>query len=238
MSLYDENSSKNFSNFLRVHCDRLNSSIQSIRLELGSISINNDILSLATERKLLHKLQSSSLTQGRPNILENVLEFAHAEREDQTLVHLPNNASFPGTKKDFSASSASHDVIQAQQETYVLKRIGQLRKSGLWTASRLPKVLEPQPLLTHSDYLLDEVIWLACDFHEERKWKKAMAKQLAYAAKADYEARQLRNSQMEPNIQLYSKHNAQQVSHMVMQWWSNNKQVSYSLVSASGLVLS
>jgi hypothetical protein len=54
-----------------------------------------------------------------------------------------------------------------------MQRIAELRKEGLWSTRRLPKVQEPPRNKAHWDYLLEEMQWLAADFAQERKWKKA-----------------------------------------------------------------
>lgn len=64
------------------------------------------------------------------------------------------------------------------QEAQVMQRIAELRKEGLWSAKRLPKVQEPPRYKTHWDYLLDEMQWLAADFSQERRWKKAAARKV------------------------------------------------------------
>ena len=59
-----------------------------------------------------------------------------------------------------------------------MQRIAELRKEGMWTSRRLPKVQEPPRNKAHWDYLLEEMQWLAADFTQERKWKKAGAKKV------------------------------------------------------------
>ncbi|GIY74879.1 helicase domino [Caerostris extrusa] len=64
-----------------------------------------------------------------------------------------------------------------QKEAYVMQKISEMRKEGLWSSKRLPKVAEgPRSKKAHWDYLLEEMVWLATDFAQERKWKKAAAK--------------------------------------------------------------
>ena len=58
----------------------------------------------------------------------------------------------------------------------VKKAIAELRKEGLWSACRLPKVVEPSRKKTHWDYVLEEMHWLATDFVNERRWKINAAK--------------------------------------------------------------
>ena len=59
-----------------------------------------------------------------------------------------------------------------------MSRIAELQREGLWTEKRLPKVTEPARAKTHWDYLLEEMVWLAADFTQERKWKKAAARKV------------------------------------------------------------
>ncbi len=59
-----------------------------------------------------------------------------------------------------------------------MQRVAELRKDGLWSARRLPKVSEPNRQKSHWDYLLEEMQWLAADFAQERKWKKAGARKV------------------------------------------------------------
>ena len=66
------------------------------------------------------------------------------------------------------------------QEAQVMSRVSELRKEGLWSSRRLPKVQEPPRNKAHWDYLLEEMQWLAADFAQERKWKKAAARKVYY----------------------------------------------------------
>lgn len=59
-----------------------------------------------------------------------------------------------------------------------MQRIGELQREGLWAEKRLPKVHEPPRSKAHWDYLIEEMVWLAADFAQERKWKKAAAKKV------------------------------------------------------------
>ena len=43
-------------------------------------------------------------------------------------------------------------------------------------AGRMPKCMEPTRNKTHWDYLLQEMSWMATDFHQELKWTMAAAK--------------------------------------------------------------
>lgn len=59
-----------------------------------------------------------------------------------------------------------------------MQRIAELQREGLWSEKRLPKVAEPPRAKSHWDYLLEEMVWLAADFAQERKWKKSSARKV------------------------------------------------------------
>ena len=82
-----------------------------------------------------------------------------------------------------SAAAAANSTAAKQPEAWVLRRIGELAREGMWSPRRLPKVCEqPRPRTGH-DGLLAEMQWLSVDFSQERAWKKAAARMLAHAAK-------------------------------------------------------
>ena len=68
--------------------------------------------------------------------------------------------------------------MRARQEAEVMRAIADLRKEGLWSASRLPKVQEQSKKRSLWDYLLEEMQWLATDFANERRWKINAAKKV------------------------------------------------------------
>ena len=78
-----------------------------------------------------------------------------------------------------SFSSQEDIAVEAKKEAEVLKRVAELRKEGIWTLSRLPKVQEMPRCKAHWDYLLEEMHWLATDFAQERRWKRGVAKKVS-----------------------------------------------------------
>ncbi|XP_065077199.1 helicase domino isoform X2 [Ochlerotatus camptorhynchus] len=92
-----------------------------------------------------------------------------------------SNAQHNGTSSNAATggNGQDHYTNKAKQEVYVMQRIQELQKEGLWSERRLPKLQEPQRPKAHWDYLLEEMVWLAADFAQERKWKKAAAKKCA-----------------------------------------------------------
>jgi len=79
------------------------------------------------------------------------------------------------------APKKPHLAENLAKDEMVLNRIAQLQQHGLWTGKRLQKLHEPQRTKVHWDYLLAEMSWLANDFMQERKWKKAVSKKLSKA---------------------------------------------------------
>ena len=99
------------------------------------------------------------------------------------VLQLTTPSPRPGLKSQASFSSvyeSSHEdiVMRARHEAEVMRAISDLRKEGLWSASRLPKVREPARRKTQWDYLLEEMQWLATDFANERRWKRNAAKKV------------------------------------------------------------
>ncbi|MGH0114679.1 UNVERIFIED_CONTAM: hypothetical protein FKN15_033996 [Acipenser sinensis] len=74
--------------------------------------------------------------------------------------------------------SQDKQAEQAKLENQVHQRIAELRKEGLWSMSRLPKLQDAPRPKSHWDYLLEEMQWMAADFSQERRWKVAAAKKL------------------------------------------------------------
>lgn len=80
---------------------------------------------------------------------------------------------------DNSFGSHEEIAVEAKKEAEVLKRVAELRKEGLWSTRRLPKVQEMSRKKAHWDYLLEEMQWLATDFAQERRWKRGVAKKVS-----------------------------------------------------------
>lgn len=98
----------------------------------------------------------------------------------------PSNRTSANTDRNVSVLSVldnsfgSHEeiAVEAKKEAEVLKRVAELRKEGLWSTRRLPKVQEMARKKAHWDYLLEEMQWLATDFAQERRWKRGVAKKV------------------------------------------------------------
>lgn len=60
-----------------------------------------------------------------------------------------------------------------------MEKIMELRKKGLWSVRRIAKAAEPTHAKAHWDYVMEEMQWLAADFGQERKAKKAGARKVS-----------------------------------------------------------
>ncbi|KIM30469.1 hypothetical protein M408DRAFT_328053 [Serendipita vermifera MAFF 305830] len=100
-------------------------------------------------------------------------------RWQATLTHNPTyklvrKASKCLTTKDWNTSIQELVLFRA------FERIDELRSANSWSF-RQPKRQVIQQPKDHWAYLLDEAKWMQADFHEERKWKRALALELALA---------------------------------------------------------
>jgi SNF2 family DNA or RNA helicase len=78
------------------------------------------------------------------------------------------------------------------------------RRNAELARERLPKQPEAQRGKTHRDYFMDEALWAANDFREERKWKVHMAKRLSKAVLQHHAQRALRaeRAKRDENVRL------------------------------------
>ncbi|XP_071946523.1 helicase domino-like isoform X2 [Antedon mediterranea] len=116
-------------------------------------------------------------------------------------------------------------VERAKQEAHVMQRIGQLRKEGVWSARRLPKVQEPPRHKTHWDYLLEEMQWLAADFAGERRWKKATSRKMARAVAKHHQEQRSKMLKAERDEASRMRKIASNIAKEIKQFWSNIEKV-------------
>ncbi|XP_023242373.1 helicase domino-like, partial [Centruroides sculpturatus] len=122
---------------------------------------------------------------------------------------------------DSAIGSQEEIVERAKQEAYVMQRISELRREGLWSAKRLPKVQEPPRTKAHWDYLLEEMVWLAADFAQERKWKKAAAKKCSRMVLKYHQEREMKAERAEKEEHLKLRKIASQIAKEIKQFWTN-----------------
>ena len=123
------------------------------------------------------------------------------------------------TYAEYRIPSYSKELLveKLRQEAWVTRRINDLTREGLWSDKRLPKVCERPRPRTHWDSVLSEMKWMSVDFHEEKRWKLAAAKMLAYSAKIYVEQQADRRARAqlaeERRHRLIAKFCAEQIDH-------------------------
>lgn len=129
-------------------------------------------------------------------------------------------ATTPNSNQEFS--------FKAKQEVDVMRRIMELQREGLWTEKRLPKQMEPPRPKAHWDYLLEEMVWLAADFAQERKWKKAAAKKCAKMVQKYFQDKANAAQKAEKAQEAHLKRVAAFIAKEVKMFWGNvEKLVEY-----------
>ncbi|XP_014209628.1 helicase domino isoform X2 [Copidosoma floridanum] len=127
-----------------------------------------------------------------------------------------------------TVSNQEQIVEKAKQEAYVMQRIAELQREGLWSEKRLPKVQEPPRPKTHWDYLLEEMVWLSTDFAQERKWKKSAAKKCARMVQKYFQEKALQAQKAEKLEELRLKKIAGFIAKEIKTFWANvEKLVEY-----------
>lgn len=134
---------------------------------------------------------SESPVPPMPNNHMSGVNTAHAGMSSQTFSNGPTphphgarptlntrGQSLSSVLEQHSFSSQEDIAVEAKKEAEVLKRVAELRKEGIWSMTRLPKVHEMTRCKAHWDYLLEEMHWLATDFAQERRWKRGICKKV------------------------------------------------------------
>ncbi|XP_078524091.1 E1A-binding protein p400 isoform X5 [Lissotriton helveticus] len=114
---------------------------------------------------------------------------------------------------------------QLTLENQVHQRIAELRKEGLWSPRRLPKLQEPPRPKSHWDYLLEEMEWMAADFAQERRWKVAAAKKLVRTAARHCEEKQLLGERAKRDEESRLRRIAASAAQQIQHFWANIEQV-------------
>ena len=144
------------------------------------------------------------------------------------LIEQPVNSSTSSSLGSslLPSKQANQSIAErAKHEAQILQRISQLRKEGLWSIKRLPKLVEPARPKTHWDFLLDEMTWMSTDFQQERKWKKNCSKKLALAIQKYFKEKELKADLMEREETKRLRKQANMVARDIMQFWRNVERI-------------
>ncbi|XP_044099506.1 E1A-binding protein p400 isoform X5 [Neovison vison] len=122
-------------------------------------------------------------------------------------------------------SSQDKLAEQIALENQIHQRIADLRKEGLWSLRRLPKLQEAPRPKSHWDYLLEEMQWMATDFAQERRWKVAAARKLIRTVARHHEEKKLREERGRKEEQNRLRRIAASTAREIECFWSNIEQV-------------
>jgi hypothetical protein len=175
---------------------------------------NGDVLTL--EKSLANKFKCSlPLIEHSSNILSG---------SSGVVAATTSSSSFAVTS---TSNKQQQQTIaeRAKHEAQILQRISQLRKEGLWSIKRLPKLVEPTRAKTHWDFVLDEMTWMSTDFQQERKWKKNCSKKLAIAIQKYFKEKELKADLAEREETKRLRKQANLVARDIMQFWRNVEKI-------------
>ncbi|CAK9821897.1 Helicase ssl-1 [Anthophora retusa] len=173
---------------------------------------------------------------GTPTTTATVTTVTTTTTKTSTAPTTPSQPVIKLVKMPASNAASSCDITnnqeqiveKAKQEAYVMQRIAELQREGLWSERRLPKVQEPPRTKAHWDYLLEEMVWLAADFAQERKWKKAAAKKCARMVQKYFQEKAIQAQKAEKSQELRLKKIASFIAKEIKTFWANvEKLVEY-----------
>uniref|UniRef100_A0A452I5E4 E1A binding protein p400 n=1 Tax=Gopherus agassizii TaxID=38772 RepID=A0A452I5E4_9SAUR len=122
-------------------------------------------------------------------------------------------------------SSQDKLAEQVKLENQIHQRIAELRKEGLWSLRRLPKLQEAPRPKSHWDYLLEEMQWMATDFAQERRWKLVTAKKMVRTVARYHEEKKLHEERARKEEQNKLRRIAASIAREIEYFWSNIEQV-------------
>jgi hypothetical protein len=170
--------------------------------------LKEDVEILNIEKKIVDQFSlNKPILEKTPNLL-----LAVVQSKKSSLNSIPND-------KQSIAERAKH-------EAQILQRISQLRKDGLWSIKRLPKLVEPPHPKTHWDYLLDEMTWMSTDFQQERRWKKNCSRKLSQAILKYFKDKELKTEMAEKEETKRLRKQAGTVAREIMIFWKNVEKIA------------
>eukprot|EP00069_Balaena_mysticetus_P010142 bmy_20537T0 len=141
----------------------------------------------------------------------------------------PHDGSQDKLAEQIALVSAPKEALESARgertESRIHQRIAGLRKEGLWSPRRLPKLQEAPRPRSHWDCLLEEMQWMAADFAQERRWKVAAAKKLVRTVVRHHEEKQLREERGRREEQNRLRRIAASTAREIEYFWSNIEQV-------------
>ncbi|XP_006901062.1 PREDICTED: E1A-binding protein p400 [Elephantulus edwardii] len=162
----------------------------------------------------------------RPSSVTNKSLSPVTSRSPGAAIPVPSKAQSPAQNATASLDSSQEKLAeQITLENQVQQRVSELRKEGLWSPRRLPKLQEAPRPRAHWDSLLEEMQWMATDFAQERRWKVAAAKKLVRTVARHHEEKKLREERGKKEEQNRLRRIAASTAREIEYFWSNIEQV-------------
>ncbi|KAG9487567.1 hypothetical protein GDO78_007417 [Eleutherodactylus coqui] len=172
-----------------------------------------------------NSVASFSLPANRTNQIVNKALAATVSKASAGTVGIKIQTPVQSAAGTTPENSQDKLIEQVRRENLVHQRIAELRKEGLWSLRRLPKLQEPSRPKSHWDYLLEEMQWMAADFAQERMWKMACAKKLVRTAARYHEEKRVNNERAQKEEENKLKRIAAAIAREIEYFWSNIEQV-------------
>ncbi|XP_069922364.1 E1A-binding protein p400 isoform X16 [Oryctolagus cuniculus] len=171
-------------------------------------------------------LPARSSPVNRPSSSTNKALSPVASRSPGVAVSAAPKPQSPAQNAASSQDSSQEKLAeQMTLENQIHQRIADLRREGLWSLRRLPKLQEAPRPRSHWDCLLEEMQWMATDFAQERRWKVAAAKKLVRTVARHHEERRVREERGKKEEQSRLRRIAASTAREIEYFWSNIEQV-------------
>lgn len=134
----------------------------------------------------LHKTSGNSLIvpgNTKPQTLENATYFLplmQAQALNSIKGHQSLDSMLQSSNKTITTADA-YIPFHDNQNQKLLRRVHAMQSSDKWSFRQPKRAPEPNRPSTHRDEMLKEMKWMRTDFRQEKKWKMAMARNVAYA---------------------------------------------------------
>ncbi|XP_062930138.1 E1A-binding protein p400 isoform X3 [Mobula hypostoma] len=181
------------------------------------VTLSGTVSSAPTHQPLTNR-PASPVLQSKPQGLVTLSAVAPPKAQ----VVLQNSAL---ASQENTTNAQDKVVEQVKQENQIHQRISELRKEGLWSMRRLPRLQEAPRPKSHWDYLLEEMQWMAADFAQERRWKMGIAKKLARTVVRHHEEQKLNEERAKREEHAKLRRKAALVAREVLHFWRNIEKV-------------
>lgn len=113
------------------------------------------------------------------------------------------------------------DYETAEKDAKTTLEIVKLQKQNLWNPKLIPKIPFPPRPKTQWDYVLEEMIWMANDFKQERRVKIFHANKFSHLAARKFDERLLLEERKKQEKFIEIKKLASEISKKVLEFWSD-----------------